>query len=146
MNSQLLDLATIRCHQKVSTEIARFDNMANKPIVEPSGNQIIAKQQWLALKQRNVDLDDASVVREVNFDEAEEQPVEKVLECARNGTWVLLCPVQFPQFFTKLRQNLKEIESEIDSNFRLIIDFQGFTQNEIPDSLIFDESITIHID
>lgn len=53
--------------------------------------------------------------------------------------------MQFPQYFTKLTQALHAIENEISPNFRLIIDFQGFTQNEIPDSLISDESITMHI-
>ena len=72
--------------------------------------------------------------------------MEKVLRCARSGSWVLICPVQFPQYFTKLSQALKEISSEIHSNFRLIIDFQGFTQNEIPDSLIAEESVTMHLD
>ena len=36
--------------------------------------------------------------------------------------------------------------NEINSNFRLILDFQGFTQNEIPDSLLFEESITMYLD
>ena len=107
---------------------------------------MIAKQNWLALKQRNVNLDDSSIVREVNFNLAEQQPVDKILECARNGQWVLICPVQFPQYFTKLSQSLKKMSDQIDPNFRLIIDFQGFTQNEIPDSILFNESVTIHID
>lgn len=49
------------------------------------------------------------------------------MEAARQGSWVLICPVQFPQYFTKLSESLKEIEAEIDEKFRLIIDFQGFT-------------------
>jgi hypothetical protein len=72
--------------------------------------------------------------------------VDKILECARNGQWVLICPVQFPQYFTKLSQSLKKMSDQIDPNFRLIMDFQGFTQNEIPDSILFNESVTIHID
>jgi hypothetical protein len=35
---------------------------------------------------------------------------------------------------------------EISQKFRLIIDFQGFTQNEIPDSILFNESVTFHVD
>lgn len=38
------------------------------------------------------------------------------------------------------------MEDEINPNFRLLMDFQGFTQNEIPDSQHSDESITMHID
>ena len=37
------------------------------------------------------------------------------------------------------------MSDDIDPNFRLIIDFQGFTQNEIPDSLLSDESVTMYI-
>jgi len=37
------------------------------------------------------------------------------------------------------------MSEEIHANFRLIIDFQGFTQNEIPDSLLSDESVTMYI-
>ena len=91
-------------------------------------------------------MDDYSIVNEVNFDEAESQPIERILECARNGHWVLICPVQFPQYFTKLSHSLKKMQDDISTNFRMIIDFQGFTQNEVPDSIIFDESITFHID
>lgn len=54
--------------------------------------------------------------------------------------------MQFPQYFTKLSQTLSEIKKEIDPNFRLFLDFQGFTQNEIPDSLIAEESVVMHID
>lgn len=115
-------------------------------IHEPASNQVIAKQNWRALKERNVNLEDSTVTGEINFQSAQDEPVEKVLRCARSGSWVLICPVQFPQYFTKLSQALKEISSEIHSNFRLIIDFQGFTQNEIPDSLIAEESVTMHLD
>lgn len=93
INGQLLDIANMRYEQKKSLDLARFDNMANNVITEDSGNQVIAKQNWLALKQRNVNLEDNSIVNEVNFDEAEDKPVERILECARSGNWVLICPV-----------------------------------------------------
>ena len=38
------------------------------------------------------------------------------------------------------------MESSIDPGFRLIMDFQGFTQNEVPDSIPSEESVTFHID
>lgn len=94
-----------------------------------------------------MNLDESSIVREkINLHSAEELPVERIMECAREGNWVLICAVQFPQYFTKLSASLKEMADEISSNFRLIIDFQGFTQNEIPDSLLYEESVTMYID
>ena len=91
-------------------------------------------------------MDESNLVKEMNLDNAEEKPVKTILQSAREGNWVLICPVQFPQYFTKLMQSLKEIKSEIHENFRLMIDFQGFTQSEIPDSILSDESVTIHLD
>ena len=44
---------------------------------------------------------------EINLSLAENEPVEKVLECARDGGWVLICPIQFPQYFTKLYERLQ---------------------------------------
>ena len=146
ISGQLLDLANMRYEQKEQLDLARFENLAQMVIHEPASNQVIAKQNWRALKERNVNLEDSTVTGEINFQSAQDEPVEKVLRCARSGSWVLICPVQFPQYFTKLSQALKEISSEIHSNFRLIIDFQGFTQNEIPDSLIAEESVTMHLD
>lgn len=113
ISGQLLDLANMRYEQKEQLDLARFENLAQMVIHEPEGNQVIAKQNWRALKERNVNLEDTTVTGEINFQSAQDEPVEKVLRCARSGSWVLICPVQFPQYFTKLSQSLKEISSEI---------------------------------
>jgi hypothetical protein len=57
---------------------------------------------------------------------------------------VLICPVQWPQYVIKLKEKLREMsaEDEIHDEFRLIFDLQGTTQNEIPDSFLFDYSAT----
>lgn len=114
--------------------------------MESNSNQVIAKQNWRALKDRFVNMDESNLVKEINLDNAEETPVQTIMESAREGNWVLICPVQFPQYFTKLMQSLKENEEFINENFRLLIDFQGFTQNEIPDSILSDDSVTLHLD
>jgi len=114
--------------------------------LESNSNQVIAKQNWRALKDRFVNMDESNLVKEINLDNAEETPVQTIMESAREGNWVLICPVQFPQYFTKLMQSLKENEEFINENFRLLIDFQGFTQNEIPDSILSDDSVTLHLD
>ena len=93
----------MRYEQKAELDAARFENLACMNIREPNNNQVIAKQNWRALKERNVNLDESSVVKEkINLHGSEELPVEKIIECAREGHWVLICPVQFPQYFTKM--------------------------------------------
>lgn len=144
--SQLNDIANSRYEQKVQIDQARFENLAQRIILESNSNQVIAKQNWRALKDRFVNMDESNLVKEINLDNAEETPVQTIMESAREGNWVLICPVQFPQYFTKLMQSLKENEEFINENFRLLIDFQGFTQNEIPDSILSDDSVTLHLD
>ena len=72
--------------------------------------------------------------------------MQTVLTNARQGGWVLICPLQHPQYLTKLLQQLREMKDAVHPNFRLLIDFQGFTQNEIPDSLLAQDSVTFHLD
>ena len=54
---------------------------------------MIAKQNWRALKDRNVNLDEAATQDSINFRSSEDKPVETIVECAREGSWVLICPV-----------------------------------------------------
>ena len=92
-------------------------------------------------------MDEGTIVHEINLLQAEDSPINKIVECARNGTWVLICPIQFPQYFTKLSDRLKQLkDSEVNRNFRIFFDLQGLTQNEIPDNFLFDKCVTMHID
>ena len=104
-------------------DLARFDNLAYTIIQESSENQVIAKQNWRALKERNVNLDDCSIVQDINLKSAEEKPIEMILQCARDGNWVLISPIQFPQYFYKLSVALNAMKDEINQTFRLFIDF-----------------------
>ena len=148
INSNLLDLTNIRQNSRTIVDHVRFKNLAQKCIQEPiSGDAVIAKQNWYCLKQRNANLDEGSIVHEINLLKAEESPVNKIIECARNGSWVLICPIQFPQYFVKLGEKLAELkESEVNKNFRLFFDLQGLTQNEIPDNFLFDKCVTMHLE
>lgn len=87
-------------------------------------------------------------MNEINLSLAESEPVAKVLECAREGSWVLICPIQFPQYFTKLYERLQEMRKagECHKDFRVFFDLQGLTQNEIPDNFLFEQCITLHLD
>ena len=86
INGQLLDLANMRYEQKAELDIARFENLAYMNIKESDKNQIIAKQNWRALKERNINLDESSILKEkINLHSAELLPVDKIVECAREG-------------------------------------------------------------
>ena len=63
-------------------------------------------------------------MQEVNLGQAEESPIAKILDSARDGSWVLVCPIQFPQYFVKLGARLKELEEAgaCSRDFRLFFD------------------------
>jgi len=52
----------MRYEQKAELDIARFENLAYMNIKESGANQVIAKQNWRALKERNINLDESSIV------------------------------------------------------------------------------------
>ena len=52
-------------------------------------------------------MDEGAIVHEINLLQAEDSPVSKIIECAKNGTWVVICPIQFPQYFMKLGDRLR---------------------------------------
>jgi hypothetical protein len=59
-----------------------------------------------------------------------------------NGTWVLISTLRFPSFWKEAIEKLQELERDklIVNTFRLFIDLQGYTANEIPRSFLFDNS------
>ena len=62
----------MRYEQKEQLDLARFENLAQIIIQEPNDNQVIAKQNWRALKERNVNLDDCTIVEDINLSSAEQ--------------------------------------------------------------------------
>lgn len=74
-------------------------------------------------------------------------PLEVVDQCARNGTWVFISSLKFPSYWQKLVAMLRKLHDEdlIQKNFRLFIDLQGYTQNEIPDSFLFDKGLSFYL-
>jgi len=50
--------------------------------------------------------------------------IQQIIEAATEGNWVLLCPVMFPHFFSKLLEKLGHMSSQgqINPNFRLLVD------------------------
>jgi hypothetical protein len=140
-------MTRVQADEKLDIDIKRLNNMANNVIIEPESNQVIAKQNWDALKLRKINLCKGEIIREINIENAIDSTVQRILEAAISGEWILICPIQFPQYFMKLSQALNNLNpKQVHDNFRLLIDLQGMTQNEIPDSFIFDMCITFHLD
>lgn len=77
----------------------------------------------------------------------DEDPVKLIEKCARKGSWVLISTIRFPQFRQRLVAKLDSLREQdaIDDNFRLILDFQSFAQNDISDSFLFDNSVSFHM-
>lgn len=100
------------------------------------------------LKARQANLDEGSLIASLSHSASqvtEAEQIEQILECARNGSWVLVCPVQFPQYMGKLKDKLREQADNLSDDFRLIFDLQGTAQNEIPDGFLFDTSVTFQL-
>jgi hypothetical protein len=77
----------------------------------------------------------------------EDDPVYLVEQAAKAGSWILVSTVRFPQFWKRLCDRLAELNSQgkVDDNFRLMFDLQGFSQNDISDSFLFDHCLPFHI-
>lgn len=78
---------------------------------------------------------------------AEEDPIGIIEKAARTGSWVLVSTIRFPQFWKKACTRLETLrrENNIDDQFRLIFDLQGFGANDISDSFLFDHAISFHM-
>jgi len=48
--------------------------------------------------------------------------MNKILDAARYGKWVLVCPVVFPQYMSKLCEKLQQEQTCVHADFRLILD------------------------
>ena len=63
------------------------------------------------------------------------------------GSWVLVSTIRFPQFWKKACDKLGQLRDagQIDDQFRIIFDLQGYAQNDISDSFLFDHAISFHM-
>lgn len=66
---------------------------------------------------------------------------------ARMGSWVLVSTIRFPQFWKKVCDKLEELADAglIDDKFRIIFDLQGYAQNDISDSFLFNHAVSFHM-
>lgn len=76
-----------------------------------------------------------------------QDPIEVIQRCATQGTWVFISCLRFPNYWHKMVSILSKLreENKISNTFRLFIDLQGYIQNEIPDSFLFDHAISFYL-
>lgn len=74
-------------------------------------------------------------------------PVQLIERSAKMGSWVLISTIRFPQFWKKVCDKLRELGENglISDQFRIIFDLQGYAQNDISDSFLFDHAISFHM-
>lgn len=76
-----------------------------------------------------------------------EDPLQMIERSARSGTWVLVSTLRFPQFWKRACEKLQQLQASdlVDDRFRLLFDLQGYAQNDISDSFLFDHAISFHL-
>lgn len=114
INSQLIDYASVR-QDHLGIHKDRLRGLSVGVIAEPRPDEVpVAKQNWNILKQRQANLDEGSLIATMSAgvnSATEAEQIEQILECARNGSWVLICPVQWPQYVIKLKEKLREMSA-----------------------------------
>lgn len=73
--------------------------------------------------------------------------INLIKKCAENGTWVLISTLKFPSYWDKICRKLERMASKgkILNTFRLFIDLQGYSVQEIPSSFLFDNCVKFYL-
>lgn len=125
INSQLLDYATVR--QEINSQVDPR-SVIEQSIIRVDGNEVIPKQLWMQSRAKDVNLDEGRIfyADEAGAEIADQKNphLQQICEAAREGSWVLIVPVQFPHYFPRLIERLQEMKAEgqIHGGFRLLVD------------------------
>lgn len=84
---------------------------------------------------------------EIQKETVTRDPIEVIKKAAKDGKWVVISSVRFPRYWHKVVELMQKMRADdkIHSSFRLFLDLQGYPQNEIPDSFLFNHSISFHL-
>lgn len=151
----------------------RIDNIVKRNLLDTTAAGMLSKEQryqrleTLAtsyLKTGNICSDPQATLCKLNFiqnslrqqfenpdrsisEAREEDPIGVIERSARTGSWVLVSTIRFPQFWKKACTKLEQMRAanEIDDQFRLLIDLQGYAQNDISDAFLFDHALCFHL-
>lgn len=76
-----------------------------------------------------------------------QDPLRVVEDSARKGCWVFISSIRFPTYWHKMALLLDNLRAQgkVKTTFRLFIDLQGFSHAEIPDSFLFNHSLSFYL-
>jgi len=75
--------------------------------------------------------------------EDEGRIISRILNCAKEGKWILVTGSALPNWWRKIFKELNEMwqKKEITNSFRLFYDFQGLKMNDLPESFLTNHSL-----
>ncbi len=71
----------------------------------------IAKQNWLMVKSKEINLDEGKIFFAEGDEIKQNAHVNQILEAANTGSWVLVCPINFPSYTQKLFEKLEHMKT-----------------------------------
>lgn len=107
----------------------------------------LSKYNWASVRECDVNVDQGRVIFDDGTDTSSGAQVERIVEAAREGNWVLMCPIVFPQYMNKVHARLDTLRSagEIHPEFRFLVDLQNLNVNQVPDSFLSSHSFIFHL-
>lgn len=87
-------------------------------------NEPLAKHNWLTVKAKEIQLEEGKIFFADGEELRSNTHVNRIIEAANVGSWVLVCPINFPQYRQKLFEKLDHMRQagQINKNFRLYFD------------------------
>lgn len=78
----------------------------------------------MTVKAKEIHVDEGKIFYADGEELKSNAHVNRIVEAANQGNWVLVCPISFPQYMPKLFEKLDHMRSagQINKKFRLFID------------------------
>lgn len=71
----------------------------------------IAKQNWLMVKAKEINLDEGKIFFAEGEEIKQNAHINQIVDAANTGSWVLVCPVNFPNYMQKLSEKLDHMKN-----------------------------------
>jgi hypothetical protein len=71
----------------------------------------IAKQNWLMVKAKEINLDEGKIFFAEGEEIKQNAHINQIVDAASTGSWVLVCPVNFPNYMQKLSEKLEHMKN-----------------------------------
>jgi len=130
-----------------------YDTIYDKGMYVKCSERIKPESIYGASNPRQKVLDRMNCKEGLDIEEQQQQnqshlaSLDLIEKCAINGTWVLVSTLKFPTFWHKMSKRLEKLHEsgQIVNTFRLFVDLQGFTSEEIPETFLFDHCIKFYL-